>query len=112
MQIAYDAENIAEAHIVAAMLRAENIEAHVGGHYLQGAIGETAAGGFANVLVEDESFIQARILVERYERSGNVEAPPADIASKTAATKFSDPKLFFALLSMVALVGFVTLGGL
>lgn len=67
MQIIYEAANIAEAHIVAAMLRAENIEAHVGGHYLQGAVGEMAAGGFANVLVEDESFISARRIVERYE---------------------------------------------
>lgn len=40
MQIAYRARDITEAHIIAGLLRANHIEAHVGGHYLQGALGE------------------------------------------------------------------------
>ena len=45
MQIAYRARDITEAHIIAGLLRANHIEAHVGGHYLQGALGEIGAAG-------------------------------------------------------------------
>ncbi|VAW81310.1 hypothetical protein MNBD_GAMMA13-406 [hydrothermal vent metagenome] len=67
----YDASDITEAHIVCGMLRAHDIQAHVGGHYLQGGIGELMVQGFAAVFVEDDEFASARRLVEAYERGGH-----------------------------------------
>jgi hypothetical protein len=63
----YDAGNITEAHIVRGMLRSHGIEAHVGGHYLQGGIGELVVQGFATVYVEDSEVVAARSLIDAYE---------------------------------------------
>lgn len=70
MQIAYRARDITEAHIVAGLLRANGIEAHVGGHYLQGAMGEIGTADFSNIHVSDDDLYQARKLVQEYEAGG------------------------------------------
>ena len=67
MQIVYRAGDITEAHIIAGLLRANAIEAYVGGHYLQGAMGEIGTAGFTNVHVADADWILARHLIEDYE---------------------------------------------
>lgn len=67
MQIAYRARDITEAHIVAGMLKANGIEAYVGGHYLQGAMGEIGAAGFSTVHVDDEDVYRARVVIDEYE---------------------------------------------
>ncbi|MDO6441025.1 DUF2007 domain-containing protein [Marinobacter sp. 2_MG-2023] len=72
MQIAYRARDITEAHIVAGLLNANDIEAYVGGHYLQGAMGEIGAAGFSNVHVEDDDLYPARQLIAEYEASHRV----------------------------------------
>jgi len=63
----FDAGNITEAHIVRGMLQAHGIDAHVGGHYLQGAIGELPVQGFACVMVPAGQASMARELIEAYE---------------------------------------------
>ncbi|MBV1787963.1 DUF2007 domain-containing protein [Marinobacterium sp. D7] len=73
MLIVYHAQDIAEAHIVAGMLRAQGIDAHVAGHYLQGALGEVGTFNLAQVQVSNEDFLEARILVEEYERNNRNE---------------------------------------
>ena len=80
MQIAYRARDITEAHIVAGLLEANGIEAHVGGHYLQGALGEIGAAGFTNVHVDDEDLYRARQLVSEYEETsgGSVSRAASD----------------------------------
>lgn len=82
MLIAYRARDIAEAHIVAGMLHAEGIESHVGGHYLQGAMGEIGAAGFTNVHVEDDDYPRARELVEEYEQNRPNDAPAPDSGNR------------------------------
>jgi len=74
LQIAYRARDITEAHIVAGLLEANGIEAHVGGHYLQGALGEIGAAGFTNVHVDDEDLYRARQLVSEYEETAGGSA--------------------------------------
>ena len=64
----YDASDITEAHIVRGMLEAHGIPAHVGGHYLQGGVGDLAVHGFASVLVEEEHATEARELVIQYQK--------------------------------------------
>ena len=71
MQIIYRASNIVEAHIVAGMLRSEGIEAYVGGHYLQGAIGDLSPLGFANVFVDDSDMLKADIIIRGYESNSS-----------------------------------------
>ncbi len=70
MQIVYTASDIVEAHLVAGMLQAAGIEAYVGGHYLQGAIGELSPFGFANVFVEDARLEDAAVIIKDYESDG------------------------------------------
>jgi len=64
----YDAADITEAHIVRGMLQAHGIEAHVGGYYLQGGVGELAPQGFARVLVAASQVEAARALIDAYEQ--------------------------------------------
>ncbi|MBK1886828.1 MULTISPECIES: DUF2007 domain-containing protein [Marinobacter] len=75
MQIAYRAKDITEAHIVAGLLNASGIKTHVGGLYLQGAMGEIGAAGFSNVHVDDEDLYPARQVIAEYEANG--QAVPA-----------------------------------
>lgn len=77
MQIAYRARDITEAHIVAGLLEANGIEAHVGGHYLQGAMGEIGAAGFSNVHVDDDDLYRARQLVSEYEETAGTTGSDA-----------------------------------
>ena len=103
MQIAYRARDLAEAHIISGMLQAQGIDAHVGGHYLQGAMGEIGAAGFTNVHVEDEDYPRARDLVADYEAS----LPEDDAATADASEETDDRANRYAtwfLLAMAVLL--------
>lgn len=85
MQIAYRARDITEAHIVAGLLGANGIEAYVGGHYLQGALGEIGTSGFTNVHVADEDLYRARELVQDYEAGSHSVATSDALEDKPDA---------------------------
>lgn len=68
MKIVFKAGNIIEAHIVAGMLNVCDIPTYVGGHFLQGAVGDLSPTGFANVFVAPEDFEQASALIADYEK--------------------------------------------
>lgn len=70
MQLVFRANNILEAHIVAGMLKSHGIDCHVGGHYLQGAVGDLPATDFAHVFVGEEDQTRAEALIEDYENGG------------------------------------------
>jgi hypothetical protein len=67
MQLIFRASNILEAHIVAGLLDAHGLATHVGGHYLQGAVGDLPASDFAHVFVNDEDVEAAEKLITDYE---------------------------------------------
>ncbi|HID82522.1 MAG TPA: DUF2007 domain-containing protein [Chromatiales bacterium] len=67
MKLIYKAGNITEAHIVSGLLNSNGIKTHVGGHYLQGGVGELAAFDFAHVHVEDEDVQAAQSIIAEYE---------------------------------------------
>jgi hypothetical protein len=67
MQLIFRASNILEAHILAGLLDAHGLATHVGGHYLQGAVGDLPASDFAHVFVNDEDVEAAKKLVTDYE---------------------------------------------
>ncbi|MDP3273211.1 MAG: DUF2007 domain-containing protein [Polynucleobacter sp.] len=85
MEIVFKAGNIIEAHIVAGMLNACDIPTFVGGHFLQGAVGDLSPTGFANVFVAPENFVEAAELVADYEKndfhSGELVASPQYVYS-------------------------------
>ena len=74
MEIIYRAADIIEAHIVSGMLMAQGLDAHVGGYYLQGAIGELSPLGFATVSVAGDDVEAALALIRQYERGENAIA--------------------------------------
>ena len=71
MKIIYRAGDIIEAHIVCGMLKANGIEAYVGGHYLQGAVGDLSPLGFATVSVGDDDIDMALSIVSEYEQAAS-----------------------------------------
>lgn len=101
MQIAYRAKDIAEAHIVAGLLRANGIEPHVGGHYLQGAMGEIGAAGFANVHVDDDDLYEARVLLEAYE--ANQEPSAGELDAESTPDRYAQ-KFLIALVVVAVLI--------
>ncbi len=84
MLIVYRAKDLTEAHIVAGLLQAHGVDCHVGGHYLQGGMGEIGTSGFTNVHVEDEDYARAREVVEEYEQDLHQSAPEPDPAPTDA----------------------------
>lgn len=67
MQLIFRGSNILEAHIVAGLLNTHSIETYVGGHYLQGAVGDLPASDFAHVFVSDDDVAAAEKLIKDYE---------------------------------------------
>ena len=104
MKRIYTADNIAEAHIVAGLLKNHGIESHVAGHYLQGGVGDLMASGFADIHVRDEDSEAARAIIDNYERGRRDE----ERETKPSPTKPSWP-YWLLLLTIFLLVVLVNL---
>ena len=76
MELIYKASNISEAHIVAGLLKTYEIDAHVGGHYLQGGVGDLAVMDFATIHVADEDVEAARAIIDEYEQNNSQPKDP------------------------------------
>jgi hypothetical protein len=98
MKLVYRASDITEAHIVAGLLRANDIESHVGGYYLQGGIGELATQDFATVLVADEDIEPATVIIAEYE---NASQDTNAGVNKNGNAKFLLSIVLFLLLVIV-----------
>lgn len=90
MQIVYRAADLNDAHIVAGLLQSHGIEAYVGGHYLQGGVGDLAPVDLAKVYVEEEDADAAKEHVEAYQSQPNTLEVPS-------VAKHSSKTLVFAL---------------
>lgn len=69
MQLIFRANNILEAHIVAGLLKSHEIESHVGGHFLQGAVCDLPATDFAHVFVMQDDVNAAQAIISDYENN-------------------------------------------
>ncbi|WP_082627883.1 DUF2007 domain-containing protein [Pseudohongiella spirulinae] len=78
MKIIYHAADIVEAHIVAGLLQSHGIDAHVGGHYLQGGAGGLPLQGLATVQVHDDDCQAAQSVIDDYEQSAAQQAGQED----------------------------------
>ncbi len=104
MQIVYKAQDISEAHIIAGMLQSNGIEAHVGGYYLQGALGEIGVSGFANVHVGDADVPLARSIIGEYE--GKKRQPPNHQNEDDIAGKSIVPAIGLIILFVLLAIAF------
>ena len=100
MKHIYNASDITEAHIVSGLLHANGIEAHVGGHYLQGGIGDLAVMDFASVHVADEDAGTARKIIDEYETANK----PEQTRPPEPARAFTVPLLVIAICIIMMLV--------
>jgi hypothetical protein len=109
MQIVYKAKDIPEAHIFSGFLLSHDIDSFVGGHYLQGAIGEIGLSDFAVVRVNDEDYDKARSLVAVYENNAIQVSAVATHKAK-ASSPFQTSLLVVAifLISVLVLIGLVS----
>jgi hypothetical protein len=75
MRTLYEAANAIEAHMVLDLLTQEGFSARIHGEHLQGAIGELPAAGLVRLVVDEDDYVAARALIERWE-----SAQPAEVA--------------------------------
>ena len=107
MQLIYRASDITEAHIVSGMLQAHGLEAFVGGHYLQGAIGDMAVQDFAVVHVADEDVTEAKRLIADYEGRAERERndrEPSEVRRADRLGSSSATRMLAAIVTLVCMV--------
>lgn len=100
MKLIYKARDITEAHIISGLLKSNDIDAHVGGHYLQGGVGDLAAMDFATINVADENVEHALSIIAEYEKSN------IDIGKTTNKNKsmFTAPLIVLAISVIMMLL--------
>jgi hypothetical protein len=104
MQIAYRTSDTSEAHIIAGMLHAEGIQAHVGGHHLQGGMGELAAIDFAHIFVDNEQLEDARAIIATYEQAGIKQDSETDEETSVQPRKWLTLLFVISFAMMFALI--------
>lgn len=93
MKLIYKARDITEAHIISGLLESNGIDAHVGGYYLQGGVGDLAAMDFATINVADEDVEPALSIISEYEKSN----------TQKHKTAHKNKNIFFAPLIALAI---------
>jgi len=63
----YNATSTTEAHIIKGLLEQHGVEAHVSGHYLQGALGELPVIDLIQVYVNEDDETRALQIIKEYE---------------------------------------------
>lgn len=106
MKLIFKARDITEAHIIAGLLKSNGIDAHVGGHYLQGGVGELAATEFATINVADENADSAISIIDEYEKSGMQK----NITNKKNHSLFTVPLIVLALSVILMLLLAIAFG--
>ncbi len=104
MKIIYKAGDITEAHIIKGLLESNNIAAHVGGFYLQGAVGDLAARDFAHVHVADEDQHRANEIISEYE---SIEYSTTNKTSPKEAIVFN--KIVLMVIIAVSIIAIYSL---
>jgi hypothetical protein len=99
MKLIYRATDISEAHIIAGLLQTYEIDAHVGGHYLQGGVGDLAAMDFATIHVADEDVELAITIIADYEKNN---AQPDNSEQKPSCI-FTSP-IFVLVISVLMML--------
>jgi len=107
MKIVYHAGNIAEAHIVGGLLESNGIAVHIGGHYLQGGIGELPAMDTATIQVEEQDLDHARELIQAYEANTAPEKNERNKNISTPSPRMSVFNSFMAGIVIALVIGWL-----
>lgn len=75
MKTLYQAANGVEAHMILHLLEQEGIAGRVDGEYLQGGIGELPAAGLVRVVVPEEDYAAAKVIVDKWDAAQPAEKP-------------------------------------
>jgi hypothetical protein len=102
MKLIYRAGDITEAHIVSGLLNANGIESHVGGHYLQGGVGDLSAIDFATIHVADENIFLARSIIKEYEDKQNRPRKKINIKQATLTSTLIITIMAFLLIILIS----------
>lgn len=90
MHLVFQADNLIEAHIVAGMLQSCELSVHVGGHYLQGGVGDLSPTGMVCVYVIHSEHIELaqQLLTQYLEKSIDPTAPIDPIEQSDSGQSF------------------------
>jgi len=102
MKLIYRARDITEAHIVSGLLNVNGIESHVGGHYLQGGIGDLAAMDFATIYVADENISLARSIIADYESKQKIPRKNLDVKKSILSYPLVIVILAFVIIAVIS----------
>jgi putative signal transducing protein len=87
MKCVYEASTGLDAHMILNLLEQRRISGRIEGEYLQGGIGELSAMGFVRVLVEDEDYTAAKLIISEWEAIQLPEEKPKPETSASIALR-------------------------
>ena len=67
MKLLYEAANTVEAHMILNLLEQSSLSARIDGEYLQGGVGELQAIGIVRVMVEEEDYADAKLIIQEWD---------------------------------------------
>jgi hypothetical protein len=98
MKTLYQASNSLEAHMIQDLLKMEGIAARIDGEYLQGGMGELPAAGLVRVMVDEQDYQAAKVIVDRWDA-----AQPPQLTSPSTV----EPVRKFPIFLAGIVVGFL-----
>lgn len=106
MKLIYRARDVTEAHIVSGLLKSNGIVAHVGGHYLQGGVGDLAAMDFATISVSEKDVDAAILIIAEYNEN-NIQRNQEDKNNQGISTA---PLIALAIFVIIILLFAIVYG--
>lgn len=85
MKCVFEASTGLDAHMILNLLEQRGIAGRIEGEYLQGGIGELAAMGFVRVLVAEEDYVQAMLIINEWEAI----QPPEEVQKPETSTSIA-----------------------
>jgi len=67
MKLLYEASNAVEAHMILNLLEQSGLSARIDGEFLQGGIGDLQVTGLVRVMVDENDYQQAKLIVQEWD---------------------------------------------
>ncbi|MEX2150016.1 MAG: DUF2007 domain-containing protein [Steroidobacteraceae bacterium] len=80
MRTVFEPSNALEGHMLQDLLKQRGITSRLDGAQLQGGVGELPAAGFVRLVVDDEDYESARVVVDEWESTAGPDPVPAPTA--------------------------------
>lgn len=109
MKIVFKGGDYAEAHIVANMLENEGIRTYVGGHFLQGGLGDIGVSNLIDVRVEQQDWVKAKTLIDLYDADSSAKHERKSLGFDKPSSFNKSVIFVMALIFIVVLIAFMFL---